>query len=310
MSRIMSFFSFRSTAIFGLIVLLLVGAYLFATDALDRVVHVGAGDLGITLPLIAVGCVIVLILILTIVSSIFWFLDLSDKTQAMGLPEGSIRAVIALSLIVLFAILAVFLYDNVGGPVSTVENVSNADRMQFIKDHPAAKDLEAVVATKDGQTVKDKAGNDLYTITYRTPDQTSDDFAKQLLVVLGTLMTAITSFYLGAGTATSAAAQTAGAVMPKPTVTGINPTTYSIGKGGPTIHLQVLGSNLNSITQAKIVRGNLQIVGTNVASNPTRVTCDIGVSLGATPPDGAWDVVVDDGASRSVTLPASLTILA
>jgi hypothetical protein len=48
------------------------------------------------------------------------------------------RAVIALSLIVLFSILSVFLYQGVStiGQLNVVENLSEADRTQFIREYP------------------------------------------------------------------------------------------------------------------------------------------------------------------------------
>jgi hypothetical protein len=65
------------------------------------------------LPLVAICGVVVLITMLTIVTMTFKSLGLENPGQAMGLPEGSIRAVLALSLVVLFAILAVFTYRGV-----------------------------------------------------------------------------------------------------------------------------------------------------------------------------------------------------
>jgi hypothetical protein len=272
------------------------------------------GFTGASLSLLAIGGVLVLIFMLTAVAMIFSILGLTDKTQAMGLPEGSIRAVIALSLIVLFAILSVFLYQGVslGGQVNTIVDLSDADRAQFLRDHPTALDLQAVLS-KDptGQPLKNTDGTpkNLYTVTYRSANPTSDDFAKQMLVLLGTLMTAVTSFYLGAGTATSAAAAAAQTTaIPPPTASGIKPTVHSIATGGPVIRLQVMGNNLNVITRVKIVRAGIQIAGTNVASNATSVTCDIAVSAATTPPGPPWDVVVDDGGSISASLPGALTI--
>ena len=172
-----------------------------------------------------------------------------------------------------------------------------------MRDHPTALDLQAIL-------VKDKDGPPLYTVTYRSANPTGDDFAKQLLVLLGTLMTAITSFYLGAGTATSAAAAAQTAANPPPTVSGIKPSVHTIATDGPVIKLQVMGNNLNVITRVKIVRAGVQIAGTNVASNATSVTCDIAVSAATTPPGPPWDVVVDDGGSISASQPGALTIVA
>ena len=131
-----------------------------------------------------------------------------------------------------------------------------------------------------------------------------------MLVLLGTLMTAITSFYLGAGTAVSAAAAaTQTTANPPPTVSGINPTVHTIATDGSVIHLEVMGDNLNVITRVKIVRAGVQIAGTNVASNATSVTCDTAVSTATTPPGPPWDVVVDDGGSISASLPGALTVV-
>jgi hypothetical protein len=277
-----------------------------------------------SLPLIAIGGVVVLIFMLTAVAMMFSILGLANKDQAMGLPEGSIRAVIALSLIVLFAILSVFLYQGVStsGPLNTIANLSDTERAQFMRDHTGARDIQSVVVKdKDGQplVIKDKDGQPIrnadgtprsfYDVSYRSANITSDDFAKQLLVLLGTLMTAITSFYLGAGTATSAASagQTAASANPPPTLSSIKPTSHSIANDGPVIHLEIMGNNLNIITHAKIVRAGVQIIGTNAASNASLVTCNIDVS-NATP--GTWDVVVDDGGKMSASLPGALTITA
>jgi hypothetical protein len=280
-----------------------------------------------SLRLLAIGGVTVLIMLLTVVAMIFSLLGLTDKGLALGLPEGSIRGGIALSLIMLFAILVLFLYQGVsttGVPVNTVVNLSEVDRAQFFKDHSTARGIEVVSVKdengqplvargQDGRPLKNADGTPQYryNVSYRSSNPTNDAFTKQLLVLLGTLMTAITNFYLGAGTATSAAAaaaQTPDLAIPPPTVTSINPTGHSIANDGPVIHPHVLGNNLNIITQVRLVRaGGEQVIGTNFASNPIRVTCDIAVS--AVPPGGLpWDVVIDDGASMLATLPGALTI--
>jgi hypothetical protein len=90
------------------ILLALVVGIVFTFQQLVKLGNSEVSANAFTLPLLAIGGVILLILVLTIVAAIFEFLDLANKNQAMGLPEGSIRAVIALSLIVLFAILAVY----------------------------------------------------------------------------------------------------------------------------------------------------------------------------------------------------------
>jgi hypothetical protein len=279
---------------------------------------------GASLPLIAIGGIVLMILVLTAVAIIFSILGLANKDQAMGLPEGSIRAVISLSLIVLFAILSVYLYKTISNsPFNTVVQLTESERAQFIKDHASARDIQSEVSkdTKDrpivakgpdGQLLKNEDGSPkyYYNVSYRSTNTASDDFAKQLLVLLGTLMTAVTSFYLGAGMATSATAagqnaatQTGTAAATPPTLSSANPTTYLIANS--PLHLDLLGANLNIMTNAKITRAGAQLIGRNVVSNATRVSCDIDLT-GATP--GTWDAVVDNGAGISATLPGALTL--
>src|SRR5208337_4268311 len=42
----------------------------------------------------------------------FALLKMNDNTQALALPEGSVRAIIALSMLVIFLMLSVFLYSD------------------------------------------------------------------------------------------------------------------------------------------------------------------------------------------------------
>jgi hypothetical protein len=305
----------------GFGVFALVGAVVFMFRELE---DLSVDVVGASLPLIAIGGVMLLVLLLTVVAMIFSILGLANKDQAMGLPEGSIRAVIALSLIVLFAILSVFLSKSISeGKVNIVAQLSDTDRQQFIRDHANLSDIQSKISTDknkheiiakgaDGKPLKNEDGTPqyLYDVTYgSTTNAASQDFAKQLLVLLGTLMTAITSFYLGAGTVTSAVtagqAAAASSASPPPTASGISPTSHSIANDGPKIDLDVTGNNLNVITDVKIVSRGVQIVGTGVSSNATHVTCNIDVG-NATP--GTWDVVIDAGGSKSVTLPGALTI--
>jgi hypothetical protein len=268
-----------------------------------------------SLALLAIGGVVVLILLLTAVAMVFSVLDLTNNTQAMGLPEGSIRAVIALSLIVLFAILSVFLYTGVSTGSRVVNSmVPETLRVQFIRDH-AGQDVQSVLLKdKDGITpLKSADGKEnLYDVSYRSTNTTADDFAKQMLVLLGTLMTAVTSFYLGAGTATSAAkaGETAGKESAgsanAPTVTNIDPTSYATASGSP-MKLQLTGANLDIVSRVRIAKAGVELPGTIVSKTATSLTCNVDVTAATS---GSWDLTVDDGGSQSVTKQGALTITA
>ncbi|WP_291296384.1 hypothetical protein [Elioraea sp.] len=260
-----------------------------------------------SLPILAISGVVVLIVLLTLVASVFSILRINDEKQAMGLPEGSIRAVIALSLIVLFSIFSVFLFANLfsGPPRVTVDRLSEAARDSYIASHPNA----AAVAIPD--ELPDGTTRWLYNVSFSPPaSAASEDFAKQLLVLLGTLMTAITSFYLGSTTATSAA-KAAQSTDQVPSISSIDPTVHSVTKGA--LHLRIMGTDLNIITHVKLSRAGVDdLFAKNVRSNPTEIECDIAVDGQTTPTSDteAWDVVVDDGGSKSATKRKALTIKA
>jgi len=290
----------------GGVVLLLAIGLIYAVNSMLNL-HDG-GKSEIVLPVLAITGIVMLLAALSLVSLAFGFFGLSDKSQALALPEGSIRAVLALSLVVLFSILTVFLYQNLAsaGPQRKVENLTSAQREDFLKQNKDANLRDVVVIPV---SVKDKEGNDTtaYTISYRDPkNQPADDFAKQLLIMIGNLMTAMVGFYFGARTAVSAS-QIPDQGSPPPTVRSIDPNEYSLISGN-TFDLQVKGDNLNTIKSVMIVQAGNQIHATDIVSNDHLVKCKITVQ--ATDPKGLWDVIVTDGASKSAKLVGALTIKA
>jgi hypothetical protein len=95
------------------------------------------------------------------------FLSQRNATEALGLPVGSIRAIIAILFVVFFALLSVVFYFHSG---------------------------------KDAQF--------------------DPDLAKQIITILGTLVTAVSSFYFGSKTSEQAHANAAAAAAPKNGPTG------------------------------------------------------------------------------------------
>jgi hypothetical protein len=69
------------------------------------------GD-AVRLPVLVITGVMALFATLALVAVTFSVAGLTDPTQALGLPEGSVRAAIALSLIVIFAITSIYLYSS------------------------------------------------------------------------------------------------------------------------------------------------------------------------------------------------------
>ncbi|HEX9944179.1 MAG TPA: hypothetical protein VGG03_19385 [Thermoanaerobaculia bacterium] len=167
----------------------------------------------ILLPLVAIAGVVCLLLAMTLVALIFARVGLADKAQALGLPEGSVRAVIALALVILFAIVSVFLYG------SFVNGTGNMTRFSVSTQAEATSLLEraaradsafdaTIVPPKEGETGP-------FQVIYRSRiNREASEFAKQLLILIGTLVTSVASFYFGSRTVASAQEAMAALVSP------------------------------------------------------------------------------------------------
>lgn len=131
-----------------------------------------------------------------------------SRAHALGLPEGSIRAVIALSLILIFAMVAVYLYTD-AAHVRVLSSVGiSADQVALLPQSqivairagaaPGTYDVDVAQAATD-------AGNQI---------------GLQLVTILGTLVTAVAAFYFGASSTREANAaghrQSRSALPPAP----------------------------------------------------------------------------------------------
>ncbi|NIO37235.1 hypothetical protein GTO27_05965 [Candidatus Bathyarchaeota archaeon] len=76
------------------------------------------GNMAIILTLIVIAGIAGLIASLAILTVVIGALGLSDPKQALGLPKGSVRAIIALSLIIIFTITSLHYYGQLAGTPS------------------------------------------------------------------------------------------------------------------------------------------------------------------------------------------------
>ena len=249
------------------------------------------------LPILAIGGVVMLLGTLALVSVAFSLFNLDDKSQALALPEGSIRAVIALSLIILFAIVTVYFYSTLSSTgVSTATGLSVTQRDSFLNSFK-----DQVVA------VTPQTGDGPFTVYFRQGGNVAGaDFAKQVLVLIGTLVTAVSSFYFASRVTTADGAPAAGVARSAPEIRGIAPQSQTRGAAGATFEFAINGDRLDLVKEAKIVSGPNQIVATDVVSNASAIRCKL--ELGPNVATGAWDLIVTDGIGRTATLPAALTI--
>lgn len=111
-----------------------------------------------------------LISFLTVATVMFFRLRLTDKDEALGLPQGSVRALIALILIIIFAIMVIFMYADM-----TIR--------------PLKYDNGTIMRYPDETIMWEPE-----------PLDAQIDFSKQVLTTVSTLVVAIAGFYFGAKT--------------------------------------------------------------------------------------------------------------
>lgn len=115
----------RVAVALGLYLLILFGVFTAGAFAvagvawlLNRYTDVGSE---VVLPILLIYGVVTLLVALAALVGILSSFGLTDRKFALGLPEGSIQAVIALTLVLIFAITAVFLSTlDIGGPDGVV----------------------------------------------------------------------------------------------------------------------------------------------------------------------------------------------
>jgi hypothetical protein len=141
---------------------------------------------------------LVLIVALMILLLIFYKVTgIEDKTQALGLPVGSVRALIAFSLVLMFVCVGVFLYQG----VNTAE-VGKAATNLTQKDVDDLKARFNTVVSEPANPAKDEAGVARFNVTYYpTRSKEADDFAKQMFTQLATVFVTVIGFYFGSSTA-------------------------------------------------------------------------------------------------------------
>lgn len=157
-----------------------------------------------------------LALLLFIVASGFKALNLADKDQALGLPQGSVRALIALFLIVIFAVFSLYVY-----------RTTATGNTRFLRG-VSLEEKNAVLSHLTPLQVTD-VGEGKFDVLFQ--EKVSEDgikLAQQLVTGVLTLVTAVASFYFG-----SRAAETpqTGAAEPALRIFPNSPAELSPAKG-------------------------------------------------------------------------------
>jgi hypothetical protein len=166
--------------------------------------------------LVGLALTVVFMAILAIIYSV---MGVEDAKQALGLPDGSVRALLAFSLVLIFVCLGAFLFSEVnknnqpveGKTLTLVTETQLADlKASFNVAPELAKDQSGQVRYEQVAGPKGEPTNDLkhplYTVTYYPKgNKDAEDFAKQIFTTLATVFVSVVSFYFGSSVTTSAA---------------------------------------------------------------------------------------------------------
>jgi hypothetical protein len=207
------------------------------------------------LPILALLSVLLLLGALLIFTTLIHTIGLSDKGSALGLPEGSVRALLALALLGLFAVLAASVLVNPSTPV--------------------------------------------------------DEFGKQMLTLVGTLMTAVISFYFGSATASVSTAPSgttpSGAAVsafgaPETILTGILPTR---AKKGTSQTYTIGGKGLANVMKVEALApgGGPPVTVANSNATESAVTFDFSF-----PGAGRWTMQITAGSGAPIPVPGVIEV--
>ncbi len=165
--------------------MILAGAVLLIVFAANELQSGEASRPEVLLPLIVITGVVALMATLAVAAALYGLFSISDKTQALGLPAGSVQAVIALSLILIFAVVALYASSSSGGEQFTSSGLTEAE-FQAI---PPSQIVSS--------TAKKENGAVTYEVVRSIEDPAKKDLNTQLLTTVSTLVVAVAGFYFG-----------------------------------------------------------------------------------------------------------------
>lgn len=116
-------------ALIAVIVLIALGWFVLGRDVADEY----------RLPVIAVFAIAAMFAVISFIAAVYQSANLSTATQALGLPEGSVRALIALSLIVIFAVITLFMLARLTAPQQICKELMAAlslDTQKSVENQP------------------------------------------------------------------------------------------------------------------------------------------------------------------------------
>jgi hypothetical protein len=341
--------SFLKSGAMWTAILLVLLPIMVATLAMGTIGH----DKQVGLPLLAILGICALFGACCLVAVVFAQFGLGDQNQALGLPEGSIRAIIALSLIVLFSIIAIMLYQSsLHGERYEVEGLTVSEKQKVVlenttrvaailpsKCNPSDTDSKpnaianqtqsGGVAPSDSQDGEGKAKTEAssapkssgsnsdvtinrgksegcFKVVIRVSESsTASDLAKQLLVLVGTLMTSVTSFYF----ASRIASPVATSKTPVGTaITSVIASSTSIAGPWP-IKLQIKGKGLGGASKLRLEGATKTVETTLISARDDLIVAELKLADGLV--SGTYSIsLLDQDNALLVKSSGDLTITA
>ncbi|HJT94719.1 MAG TPA: hypothetical protein VJ777_22750 [Mycobacterium sp.] len=171
----------------------------------------GAAYTEVLFPLVLVAGVVALILVMAVLIGLFKRMGLTNEVHALGLPSGSISAIIALMLILVFAMLSVLIQANIGYDLRNIPDLTPEQANQIAGTDILGKTCTTTTTSATGAT------QETFCTVVRKVDKSpaTVDIGKQLVTTVSTLVVAISAFYFGSAQTASVArglAGTSGAV--------------------------------------------------------------------------------------------------
>lgn len=226
---------------FAVLSVIILGAIVGSGYGFARIPEEHMKNPTVVLPILLLVGTLALLTSLAFIATAFAALDLSDANRALSLPEGSVRSLIALLLLVLFAITSIFLYRELRFPATYVSTgLTQEDKDKLVEAIPS-KDLllitsETITSTVTSETITSTVASEtdevveevVYTVTRRVESEASKDFAEQMLTTLATLVAAVAAFYFGTKAVETGARAAAEA---RPTEQVVVPDVIGLGVG-------------------------------------------------------------------------------
>jgi hypothetical protein len=198
-----------------------------------------------TIVILLVAGLVALTLLLYLGTVIHRTAGVGTSKSALGMPEGSIRALIALSLVLMFAIIGVtVLYAGMGTQEETVSSGITAAQIE---------DLENVQII--AISVVDPAaspGTETYNVTVRPEiSQAGHDFGLQLLTTVSTLVVAVAGFYFGTRAVSQGSKAALAAVATRPTTE--SPPAGTVTEASPSDTVADEGAGSEVLAETDVI---------------------------------------------------------